>query len=69
MGTPVPDLLPRSAGFDGSRRMDRITAVVLNLLFDLTQQAARFSSGPQPWASLATYDADDFASFTTGGNS
>ncbi|WP_405969110.1 hypothetical protein OG496_00865 [Streptomyces sp. NBC_00988] len=47
--------------------MDRITAVVLELLFDLTQQAARVSTGPQPWASLAAYDTDDFASFTGGG--
>ncbi|WP_406126900.1 hypothetical protein [Streptomyces sp. NBC_00989] len=47
--------------------MDRIAAVVLDRLFDLTQQAARFSSGSQPWASLAAYDADDFASFTSGG--
>nr|WSY53335.1 hypothetical protein OG999_26575 [Streptomyces sp. NBC_00886] len=61
------DPLPRSTGLDGSRRMDRITAVVLHLLFDLAQQSARFSSGSQPWASLAAYDAADFASFTTGG--
>ena len=47
--------------------MERIAAVVLNLLFDLTQQAARFSSGPRPWAALADYDADEFASFTRGG--
>ncbi|MEV6483349.1 hypothetical protein [Streptomyces sp. NPDC051576] len=47
--------------------MERITAVVLDLLFDLAQQAARFGSCPQPWASPAAYDTDDFASFTTGG--
>ncbi|WP_158711670.1 hypothetical protein [Streptomyces xylophagus] len=47
--------------------MDRITVVVLHLLFDLTQQAARFCSGPQPWDSLADYDADEFASFTRKG--
>jgi hypothetical protein len=66
-GTSVLDPLPRSTRLDGSRCMDHITAVVLDLLFDLTQQAARFDSGPQPWASLAAYDADDFASFTVGG--
>ncbi|WP_329555219.1 hypothetical protein [Streptomyces sp. NBC_00696] len=47
--------------------MDRITVVVLHLLFDLAQQSARFSSGPQPWALLAAYDTDGFVSFTTGG--
>lgn len=61
------DPLSRSAALDGLCRMDRIAAVVLDRLFDLTQQAARFSSGSQPWASLAAYDADDFASFTSGG--
>ena len=64
---PVLDQLSRSASFDGSGRMERITTVVRDLLFDLTQQAARFSSGPQPWAALAAYDADEFASFTEGG--
>ncbi|MFF3378131.1 hypothetical protein ACFYXF_34910 [Streptomyces sp. NPDC002680] len=48
-------------------RADRITAVVLDLLFDLTQQAARFGSSTNPWAHLTTYDADAFASFTPGG--
>jgi len=47
--------------------MERITGVVLDLLFDLAQQSARFGSYPQPWASLAAYDVDDFASFTAGG--
>lgn len=61
------DPLPRSTGLDSSRRMDRITVVVLHLLFDLAQQSARFSSGPQPWALLAAYDTDGFVSFTTGG--
>ncbi len=39
----------------------------LDLLFELTQQAARFRSGTDPWASLAMYDADGFAAFTTRG--
>ncbi len=47
--------------------MERITVVVLDLLFDLAQQSARFGSGPQPWESLAAYDGDAFASFTAGG--
>ncbi|MET9461950.1 hypothetical protein ABZY05_44165 [Streptomyces canus] len=48
--------------------MDRITSAVLDLLFDLTQQAARFGSGTNPWPQLAVYDVDDFASFTAGGH-
>ncbi|MFJ6901509.1 hypothetical protein [Streptomyces hokutonensis] len=47
--------------------MERITVVVLDLLFDLAQQSARFGSCPRPWTSLAAYDTDDFASFTAGG--
>ncbi|MFF3406701.1 hypothetical protein ACFYW8_10875 [Streptomyces sp. NPDC002742] len=43
--------------------MDRIEAAVLALLFDLTQQAARFGAGTNPWAQLAAYDVDDFALF------
>ena len=61
------DLLSRPASFDGSGRMDRITALVWDLLFDLARQAARFGSCPQSWAPLAAYDADEFASFTAGG--
>ncbi|WP_405878568.1 hypothetical protein OG762_07870 [Streptomyces sp. NBC_01136] len=49
---------------DCSGRMDRITAIVLCLLFDLTQQAARFNSGVNPWGQLAVYDDIDFALFT-----
>jgi hypothetical protein len=48
-------------------RWDRITATVLSLLFDLTQQAARFSSGSTPWGQLAVYDAEAFAPFTRDG--
>ncbi|MFJ4836326.1 hypothetical protein ACIP79_41515 [Streptomyces sp. NPDC088747] len=47
--------------------MDRIASTVLCLLFELTQQSARFGSGTSPWAQLAVYDVDDFAPFTTGG--
>ncbi|MEU6230526.1 hypothetical protein [Streptomyces sp. NPDC047042] len=50
-------------------RTDRITAVMLHLLFDLTQQTARFGSSSNPWAHLAAYDADHFAAFTVGGSS
>ncbi|MEU9270042.1 hypothetical protein AB0E04_31945 [Streptomyces sp. NPDC048251] len=48
-------------------RWDRIAATVLALLFDLTQQAARFRSGIAPWGQLAVYDVDDFAPFMVGG--
>ncbi|QIY76515.1 hypothetical protein HEP84_54545 [Streptomyces sp. RLB1-33] len=41
-----------------------ITATVLSLLFDLSQQAARFNSGVNPWGQLAVYDDIDFALFT-----
>ncbi|WP_043684379.1 hypothetical protein [Streptomyces xylophagus] len=61
------DHLPPLTSLDGSGRMERITVVVLDLLFDLAQQSARFGSGPQPWESLAAYDGDAFASFTAGG--
>lgn len=44
--------------------MNRITATVLSLLFDLAQQAARFNSGVNPWGQLTVYDAIDFAPFT-----
>ncbi|MEV1083507.1 hypothetical protein AB0I98_35715 [Streptomyces sp. NPDC050211] len=81
-GPSIPDLLSRhaevprpssstavapSADLDCSGRMDRTAATVLCLLFDLTQQAARFGSGMNPWGQLALYDAEDFAPFTTGG--
>ncbi|MCX5261789.1 hypothetical protein OOK27_48010 [Streptomyces canus] len=56
--------LPPPAVLEGPSRMDRITSVVLDILFDLTQQAARFGSATNPWAQLAVYDVDDFASFT-----
>ncbi|MGW7046413.1 hypothetical protein ACWGDT_27745 [Streptomyces avermitilis] len=48
--------------------MDRITSIVLCMLFDLAQQAARFGSGINPWGQLAVYDGDDFALFTAGGS-
>ncbi|GAA5704811.1 MULTISPECIES: hypothetical protein [Streptomyces] len=48
--------------------MDRITSVVLCLLFDLAQQAARFGSGINPWGQLAVYDGDDFSLFTAEGS-
>ncbi|MER7568921.1 hypothetical protein ABTZ93_39235 [Streptomyces sp. NPDC097941] len=59
--------LPRPAVLEGPSQMDRITSAVLDILFDLTQQAARFGNGTNPWAQLAVYDVDDFASFTAGG--
>lgn len=70
----MPDLLSRTtqiqrpgratADLDRSGRMDRLAAIVLPLLFELTQQAARFSSGVNPWGQLAVYDDIDFAPFT-----
>ncbi|MGW0576485.1 hypothetical protein ACWD25_11045 [Streptomyces sp. NPDC002920] len=48
-------------------RWDRITTIVLGLLFELTQQASRFAQGANSWEQLAVYDADDFAFFTDGG--
>ncbi|WP_217561572.1 hypothetical protein [Streptomyces sp. GbtcB6] len=54
--------------FSADARWDRIAATVLLLLFDLTQQAARFGSGIAPWGQLAVYDVDDFAPFTAGGS-
>jgi hypothetical protein len=70
----MPDLLSRTtqiqrpgraaADLDRSARMDRITAIALSLLLDLAQQAARLSSGVNPWGQLAVYDAIDFAPFT-----
>jgi len=63
----VRDLLPRPTRLDASGLTQRLTSVVLNLLYDLTQQAACIGSGTQSWASLAAYDADDYASFTRGG--
>ncbi|MET9411558.1 hypothetical protein ABZX90_38315 [Streptomyces sp. NPDC002935] len=48
--------------------MDRIEVAVLALLFDLTQQAARFGAGTTPWAQLAAYDVDDFAPFAARGS-
>ncbi|WP_329537643.1 hypothetical protein OG568_55805 (plasmid) [Streptomyces sp. NBC_01450] len=44
--------------------MNRITATLLSLLFDLTQQAARFNSSVNPWGQLAVYDDIDFAPLT-----
>ncbi|MGW4982623.1 hypothetical protein [Streptomyces mirabilis] len=74
----MPDLLSRTtqihrpgraaADLDRSGRMDRMTAIALPLLFDLTQQAARFGSGIAPWGQLALYDVDDFAPFIAGGS-
>ncbi|MFF7469907.1 hypothetical protein [Streptomyces sp. NPDC008092] len=46
-------------------RWDRIADIVLGLLFELTQQAARFGAAANPWSQLAVYDVDDFAPFTT----
>ncbi|MET8029664.1 hypothetical protein [Streptomyces avermitilis] len=57
-----------SADLESSGRMDGITSVVLCLLFDLAQQAARFGSDISPWGQLAVYDGDDFALFTAGGS-
>ncbi|MDH6499526.1 hypothetical protein M2156_005745 [Streptomyces sp. SAI-149] len=48
-------------------RWDRITDIVLDLLFELTQQVARFSVAADPWSQLAVYDVDDFAPFTMEG--
>ncbi|MFJ6705664.1 MULTISPECIES: hypothetical protein [unclassified Streptomyces] len=45
---------------------DRITAIVLALLFDLTQQSARFGAAVDPWNQLWVYDVDGYAPFTTG---
>lgn len=45
-------------------RWDRITDVVLDLLFELTQQAVRFGAAADSWSQLAVYDVDDFAPFT-----
>ncbi|MGW0822530.1 hypothetical protein [Streptomyces sp. NPDC002845] len=53
---------------DRGNRTDRITALVLSLLFDLTQQSARFSSGIAPWGQLSLYDTDDFAPFMAEGS-
>lgn len=61
------DLLLRPTSLHDSGRMERITGVVLDLLFDLAQQSAPICSCPQPWASPAAYDTDDFAPFSTGG--
>ncbi|MFM9538663.1 hypothetical protein ACKI1I_42560 [Streptomyces turgidiscabies] len=47
-------------------RADRLAEVVLGLLLDLTQQAARFGSSNTPWTHLSVYDPDAFASFTPG---
>ncbi|MGW0332267.1 hypothetical protein ACWD0J_10420 [Streptomyces sp. NPDC003011] len=58
---------PRPAVLVGTSPMDRTTNTVLDLLFEPTQQAARFSSGTKPRAPLAAYDIDDFALFTAGG--
>lgn len=48
-------------------RWDRITATVLCLLFDMTQQVARFGAADDPWSQLAVYDVDGFAAFLTEG--
>lgn len=63
----MSELHLRLTEFSGSSRMDRITDVVLDLLFELTQQTARFAVGVDPWRSLAVYDADGFAPFMGGG--
>ncbi|MFF7171614.1 hypothetical protein [Streptomyces pseudovenezuelae] len=52
----MPDLHLRPTELDGSNRMDRITDVVLDLLFDLTQQTARFVVGLDPWRPLTVHD-------------
>ena len=46
-------------------REERIDQAVLELLFELTQLAARFNAHICPWGQLASYDADAFAPFTT----
>ncbi|MFK0111626.1 hypothetical protein [Streptomyces sp. NPDC091217] len=40
--------------------------MVLDLLFELTQQATRFGAVADPWSLLAVYDVDGFAPFTMG---
>ncbi|MFM9760781.1 hypothetical protein [Streptomyces scabiei] len=52
----MSELHLRLTEFDGSSRMDRITDVVLDLLFELTQQTARFVVGLDPWRSLTVHD-------------
>jgi hypothetical protein len=52
----VLDLHLRPTELDGSSHMDRITDVVLDLLFDLTQQTARFVIGLDPWRFLTVHD-------------
>lgn len=47
--------------------MDRITDVVLDLLFDLIQQAVRFGCRAGQWDLLAVYDADGYAAFIADG--
>ncbi|MEU9405138.1 hypothetical protein AB0E08_05425 [Streptomyces sp. NPDC048281] len=46
---------------------DHVTATVMGLLFELTQQIARFGAAADPWNQLAVYDVDGFAPFTTEG--
>ncbi|MFJ5645851.1 hypothetical protein [Streptomyces sp. NPDC093223] len=45
---------------------DRITAIVLARLFDLTQQSARFGAAVDPWNQLYRYDVEGYAPFTSG---
>lgn len=63
----VSDLHLRLTESDGSCRMDRITDVVLDLLFDLIQQAVRFGCRAGQWDLLAVYDADGYAAFIADG--
>ncbi|WP_019061527.1 hypothetical protein [Streptomyces prunicolor] len=60
------DLLSRLTGPGASGRTGSIAGIALNLLFDVAQQAVCVGAGTQSWASLAVYDADEFASFATG---
>ncbi|MGW3651685.1 hypothetical protein [Streptomyces sp. NPDC000878] len=46
-------------------REERIDQVVLELLFGLTQLAARFNTHICPWGQLPSYDVEAFAPFTT----
>ncbi|MEV7393961.1 hypothetical protein [Streptomyces sp. NPDC091215] len=46
---------------------DHVNALMMGLLFDLTQQIARFGAAADPWNQLAVYDTDGYAPFTTQG--
>ncbi|ELP61493.1 hypothetical protein PV735_31985 [Streptomyces turgidiscabies] len=64
----MPDLIHLVPQYPEHRpgRADRIAGVILHLLFDLTQETARFGSSSNPWTHLAAYDTDAFAAFLPG---